>query len=583
MKMRKYILPALLFSIALFTGCVDTELQETLEYKNHYKTVADADNAILGIYGKFMGVAEQVVVLNELRGDLVDLTSKSNKDLQEINANTPSAGNKYADPTQFYQVIQNCNDALANFKIMLDTKKLTTNEYAERYSDIASLRCWLYLQLGIQYGKVPYITDPTITLDDVTKVESLEPISFDELLSKLIDEMVSLPMLDEYLNSPLVRYALDGYQLKNFFAQKRLILGDLYMWRGRDQQDYVNAATQYRQVLSTNESSGDNVKFRCSTWPTDAAFRFQIFYVRYKPHDINSLINRWKEMFSRTAEDKETPNELIWTVSYDKSYEPTYPFIRLFGNQGKGEYQLRPSSASIQKWNSETQTNEFTFDSRGPESSYSVVAGDTVVQKYLYSYNATKPYEQSGRWWLYRAGQLLLRYAEAANRAGYPKLAYAIVNTGFSIYTWPRPANVPANVWDQKTRRTGWGPDNYYPAPFYFAARNMDVPFIRDPWRDFPGIRGRAALKTKEFPATAASLQDSIQFMEKTIVDEYALECAYEGYRWGDLVRVARRMNKAGEDGTTYLNQMLDKKYKGNKPDYSSEEKWFLPYSFKKN
>lgn len=582
MKMKKYIQSALLLLTFTLMGCVDTELQETLEYKNHYKTVEDADNAILGIYGKFMGIAEQVVVLNELRGDLVDLTTRSNKDLQELNSNTPSEENKYANPTAFYQVIQNCNDALYNFKIMYDSKKLNENEFAERYSDIAALRCWLYLQLGIQYGKVPYIVDPAITINDVHQLDSIAPLSFDQLLDKLINEMESLPTMEEYLNSPLVKYALDGYLLKNYFAQKRLILGDLYMWRGRDQQDFVNAARQYRTVLSTNESSGDNVKYRCSLWPTDAAFRFQIFYVRYKPHDVNSLINRWKEMFVRSAEDKETPNELIWTVSYDKSYQPTYPFIRLFANQGKGEYQLRPSSASIQKWNSEVQTNDFPFDSRGPESSYSVVGGDTLVQKYLYNYNTSKPFEQSGKWWLYRAGQLLLRYAEAANRAGYPKLAYAIVNTGFSIYSWPRPANVPANVWDQKNRRTGWGPDNYYPEPFYFAARMMDVPFIRDPWRDFSGIRGRANLKIKEFPSTTATLQDSIHFMEKTIVDEYALECAYEGYRWGDLVRVARRMNRAGEDGTTYLNTMLDKKYKGNKPDYSSEDKWYLNYSIKK-
>lgn len=578
MKIKKYILPVLILCSLTIIGCVDNELEQVLDYKNNYKTASDADNAVLGIYGQFMTLAEQVVVLNELRGDLVDLTPKSSKDLQEIYTNTPSKGNKYADPTQFYKVIQNCNDVLANFKIMRTANRLNANEYAERYSDIASLRCWLYLQLGIQYGSVPYITKPTVTIDDVAAIDSVKPISFDVLLDSLITEMTSLPTLDDYLNSPLVKYSLDGYTMKNYFAQKKLILGDLYMWRGRDQQDYINAATQYRKVLATDETSGvNNVKYRCSVWPTVDVFRFQILYVRYKPDDVLSLINRWKEIFSRTAEDSNSPNELIWTVSYDKSFQPTYPFIRLFGNSGKGEYQLKPSSASIQKWNSEVQTNEFPFDSRGPQSSYDVVNGDTVVQKYLYSYDATKPYAQSGRWWLYRSGQLLLRYAEAVNRAGLPKLAYAVVNTGFkAAYTWPNPGNVATNVWEQGNNITGYDHGKPYPEWAKFNARQMDVPFIRDPWRDFPGIRGRANLKVKTLPA-GITTQDSIQAMEKLILDEDALECAYEGYRWGDLLRVARRMNKNGEDGTTYLNGMLNQKYKGASP-YTSPEKWYLPY-----
>jgi len=581
MKLKKYILPGILFLALGFSSCVDTELEETLEYKNHYKTVADANNAVLGIYGQFMGLAEQVVVLNELRGDLVDLTPNSNKDLQEINSNTPSKSNTYADPTAFYKVIQNCNDALANFKIMQKESKLTKDQFNELYSDVDALRCWLYLQLGIQYGDIPYITDATVTLDDVKKAQTAELTTFDNLLDSLITEMESLPTKEDYVNSDLVKYTLDGYSLTNFFAKKHLILGDLYMWRGKSQDDYVQAATHYRTVLATNESTGDGAKYRCSTWPTTATFRLQIFYQDNHPDDANSLLNNWKQMFSRTAEDRDAANELIWTVSYDESFQPTYPFIRLFGNQGKGQYLLRPSSASIGKWNSEVQSNSFPYDSRGPESSYAVVNGDTVVQKYLYSYDATKPYIQSGRWWLYRAGELMLRYAEAANRAGYPKLAYAIVNTGFGIYSWTRPTDIPENVWNQKNRRTGWGPDNYYPAPFYFAARNMDVPYIRDAWRDFNGIRGRAALKTKPFPAGFTTADDSIKFMEKTIVDEYALECAYEGNRWSDLTRVARRMNRTGEDGTAYLNAMLNKKYKGATPDYSTEKKWYLPYSFK--
>jgi hypothetical protein len=64
-------------------------------------------------------------------------------------------------------------------------------------------------------------------------------------------------------------------------------------------------------------------------------------------------------------------------------------------------------------------------------------------------------------------------------------------------------------------------------------------------------------------------------------MDECALECAYEGHRFPDLVRVARRMNReAAGSGNNYLQDVLQEKYlKSGRavPDYSSEEKWFLP------
>ncbi len=69
-------------------------------------------------------------------------------------------GNPYANPRPFYEVILNCNDVMHNFDIMLRDKKLKLEEYNQRYSDVAALRCWLYLQLGTQFGNVPYITDP---------------------------------------------------------------------------------------------------------------------------------------------------------------------------------------------------------------------------------------------------------------------------------------------------------------------------------------------------------------------------------------------------------------------------------------
>ncbi|WP_294546516.1 hypothetical protein [uncultured Bacteroides sp.] len=554
------------------TACVDTELESVVEYKNHYKTIPDADNAILGLYGLFMNLAEQTIVLGELRADLMDVTNNASIELQEINSNTPSVNNKYADLTNYYAVIQNCNDMLAGFDEMLANNRMTQDEYAERYSDVAAIRCWTYLQVGMYFGKVVYVTTPVVSVEDAQKLEHMPKIGLDELLPLLIECMENLPTLEDYKNSALVQYKLDTYDLKRFFINKRILLGDLYLWNN----NYREAAVQYRKFLATDEdksATSNAVRYRCGTYSTGGDTYYQVFYERYMEGDVNSYKNTWLNMFAFQADKSALWSELIWTVSYDEKFEPYYPMIELFANQGKGKYQLKPSAYAVESlWASQMQTNGAPFDGRGEDSSFKWVDGQCVVQKYLYDYDPTKPYMKRGRWFLNRAALVLLRYAEAANRCGYTDLAYSILNEGFkNTYVW-------GDEYGDLNRQTGYGPGEPYPAPFYFDARSMDAPYHRAPWREFNGIRGRVSLKAK--PLEPQQDETKVQCMEKMLIEEAALECAFEGHRWGDLVRVARRMNKekAGS-GSDYLKKVIGKKYERSglaMPDLSSEDKWYL-------
>ena len=100
-----------------------------------------------------------------------------------------------------------------------------------------------------------------------------------------------------------------------------------------------------------------------------------------------------------------------------------------------------------------------------------LVNGEYVVQKYLYDYDPAKPYEKKGRWFLNRAAQVLLRYAEAVNRCGYTKLAYSILNEGFKTTYRYTPESEAKREWDCVTSYEYGQP---YPEPFYFDARSID-------------------------------------------------------------------------------------------------------------
>ena len=139
---------------------------------------------------------------------------------------------------------------------------------------------------------------------------------------------------------------------------------------------------------------------------------------------------------------------------------------------------------------------------------------------------------KQGKWFLSRAATIHLHYAEAANRAGYPKLAYALVNRGIG-YTFD---SIPGLGGTRNV--TNMQNTLFLPDPYNFDARNGDAPSFRNTWYRNAGIRGRANLKLVTLPAT-----DSVTNVENMIINEDALELAYEGQRWPDLLRIAIRRN----------------------------------------
>ncbi|HWI92656.1 MAG TPA: hypothetical protein VNT20_15375 [Flavisolibacter sp.] len=588
-----FLLPVLAGSVVL-SSCkkvFDVQSESTLSKEQTYRNVFDADAAVLGVYGKLMKLSKPYVLLNELRADLMSPTVNADLYLQQLSNHNVTLDNPYIDPAPFYDVILNCNDVMKNFDIMLAEKKLKLDEYNQRYSDIASIRTWVYLQLGIHFSKdtkgtigIPYVTDPLATIQDVKDESKYKWLPFRQLLQELIKTMEALPTLELYQSGTSLITTVDQYRTDKFFIVKKVLLGDLYLWNAAyDPSSYNKAAVMYRQILSYydargNENTQKNYYKLVGTIDVLSGNQLSVQYVRYRENDINSLYESntegWRSMFSRgkISYDQQFDWEWIWVLPFSSSFAPKNPFIDLFSNVG-GSYLVKPSQQAIDNWNSQVQVNGFPFDARG-RFTYKTIAGQPVIMKYLYYYmdgNTFLPTANSntrtGEWWLTRAASVWQHYGEAANRDGYPKLGYAIVNNGIrSTYT---PPNAPSNVTNIM--------QTFLPPPYDFDARMGDNPQFRAIWRDMAGLRGRASLRA--LPVVG----DSTISVENMLTDEGALELAYEGQRWSDLLRIAIRRsdpsyiasrvgNKLRKDGSGYA---------GSAEARLSAGEYYLPFKWK--
>ncbi len=578
----------------------DLQPEDALPAELAYQNVYDADAAIMGIYGKFTTLADRYVVLNELRGDLEDVTLNADKYLREINEHNVSPDNPWANPKQWYEVIINCNDAMQNFDVMLANKRLTQDEYKVRYSEVAALRTWIYLQLGIQYGEVYYVTDPLVSISDINDLNKFPKLDLSTLITTLTDFAEKLPSKEPIPAGNSLRITLDSYNTEKVFINKYMLLGDLHLWKG----EYALAARYYKALMeygSVLDPTGTQREFYGS------------FNVGGNPHDLGNA--DWYRIFSQGYSERAQNHENFWMIPLDIKFSPGNPFVNLFAPDGD-KYKIKPSSLAIKNWNDQLRRNADDPALNGQPgdihrglganltgSSYELTPSGPVVNKLLTSYNSRSPFTTgNGKWILYRTALLHLRMAETANRDGIDKLAYALVNLGIREAYTPKYRPLPADVTNIMISRDSVNTDPSY----LFFARNGEIPRYRDKYSFNFGIRGRVGLVPvtvdsaayfnmsnrgrENKPLLNASSRTGLTVaMEDIIVNEAALELAFEGNRWQDLVRIAlRRERDQPGKGREFLRNSVAKKFQtANQAVPAGVEKlgadvknWFLPFKW---
>jgi hypothetical protein len=167
---------------------------------------------------------------------------------------------------------------------------------------------------------------------------------------------------------------------------------------------------------------------------------------------------------------------------------------------------------------------------------------------------------------IYRVATLYLRYAEAVNRAGKPNLAFAVLKHGMNPESLVVDTIVPRHEKYSAYTESGGTWIDY--TNFSNIAFEQNI-----------GVHSRGCgnmdRATDYIIPALSSKQDSILYVEDKIVEELALETAFEGSRFQDLMRIAMRRNDPA-----FLANKIAAKHTGNveaiRSKLMDQNNWYL-------
>ncbi|MBQ9636612.1 MAG: RagB/SusD family nutrient uptake outer membrane protein [Prevotella sp.] len=575
--------PFYLFTLLPFLGsCSDFFDQESDQViyadHSHLNNATDTLWSVAGIMNKMQVIADRTILLGEMRGDLVDINSNTSADLRDVALFNIGDDNMYNSPRDYYAIINNCNYFIANADTALRNNR---NEYIfiKEYAAVKAFRAWTYLQLALNYGEVPFVVEPILS-----KAESemdYPKLGIADICKYFIDDIA--PYAD--VETPSYG-SIRNTESKLFYFPIYVLLGDLNLWAG----NYREAALSYYRYLST--ASGTNQPTPIST--------NSVSFSGNDSHWTMTLDSWSLNTFSSVAE--RASGDLITMIPGDSiPSEGNYSELRnLFNSYEANEYKssIIPSQSMInlsaaQKYCLENASGETVY---APEGLPNLRSGDLrLASIYVYDENQVvnnrRVTEVSFNKYitrnvhLYRRAMVYLRLAEALNRAGFPRFAFQILKTGINNDV------IESEVVPYYAADSTWLRQFDFPNLNYVLQSNPTSTAVNT-----MGIHSRGSGRTdlNEYytlpdDTLLATPQERLQYqiekVEDLIVDEEALEFAFEGHRFYDLMRVALRRgdpsylasrvyNRRGADNVGAMRALIP-------ADLTDTRTWYLNWEDK--
>ena len=474
-----------LLSIIAFSGCsklLDINPTDSITRKQMFNENKDAFAIKSGLYNTLQGLVEQRFVLGELRGDLVSPArgAKGNMDIGEFMDNYVTPSNKYLDWSGIYVLINQCNDALVTLPKTIVNSPLITQNDTVRYNHIIGEVLWL--RAWAYFTLIQNWGDVPFYTDPVYNIDDIQAHT-------LVDQNIILDQLEKDLlwASKHVVYNWAWGRINRWWNHETVnmcaaigLLGDVLLYRDK----FAEAWTQdvYLKILTTQVTvPGD--PYRTEDWHN--SFNINGSSLNSGKDWFNVLFRYSNEVFNQSWYEEglilafDTENTYSGGGLYNEHHTLGY-FTNNRPEEG-GLYYVKPSKSVVDLFNVNQDIYRGAGYSYYIDNNQTFQTQDTLIWKYFgidQNGNRREPFVTYGSINIIRTADLYLKAAEAANRLGYTSTALDIINQ----------------------------------------------------------IRSRVG----EFPANVKA-DATMEEIENVIIDERALELAFEGQRWYDLVRIAKR------------------------------------------
>lgn len=599
--MKKLLIFAAIFGMFFTTtSCediLDTDSKQ-LVFNPALDQKTDSMYYTLAILKGVQMAIDQNVLINEMRGDLTATTVYTQTALRELANFSAAANNKYDSAYVYYRIINNCNYYIAHRDTMLMTgsHKVAMPEYVEALS----VRAWAYMQLCKNYGTVDFYTTPITSISEANAPKEKKDLA--GVVAALAPELVryqniEVPNYGTRFNAGNTNFGVTKeFNSRKMMFPALLVLGDMYL----ETNQYEAAAKAYFQYILRNEVLANAylaIPSNNFSYPNHASGprQFTTTYsglwgnmftvsnntnanITMVPMAVNSLngtITNLPKLFGYNyyTTDVDTTNNKSQTSGstmyvLEREIEASSQYFDLCNKQ---EFYYRPSN----------QSQDVLTAKIGDVRRYYTVESSTKGDS---TFNRITKYD-GGNIQIYRDATVYLRLAEALNRMGYPDAAFAILKDGISLNnleeadylrpetremlttTIPFLSTANANVFQQ-----------VYHLGIHYRGSNQTAGAVT-PYQMSTVVGNKLAELAEQGIAVGETMNDTINAMEDLICDEYALEMAFEGTRFGDLTRLARHKNADATYGSNFGGQWLARKLAHKHPvkDLTDENNWFLP------